>query len=81
MEWNYIDYNNSIPVVSSFLTIRKLNAKALAIAKQNKIEVVHCRSIIPAMVGETVQKKLGVKFIFDIRGFLADERVDGKFGT
>ncbi|MFT6166932.1 MAG: glycosyltransferase involved in cell wall biosynthesis [Vicingaceae bacterium] len=78
MEWNYIDYNNSIPVVSSFLTVRKLKAKALAIAKQNKIEVVHCRSIIPAMVGETVQKKEGVKFIFDIRGFWADERVDGK---
>mgnify|MGYP003649148708 CR=1 FL=1 len=78
IKWNYIDYNNSIPVVSSFLTVRKLKAKALAISKRNNIEVVHCRSIIPAMVGEAVQKKLGVKFIFDIRGFWADERVDGK---
>ena len=78
IEWNYIDYNNSIPVVSSFLTVRKLKAKALAISKQYQIEVVHCRSIIPAMVGESLQKRLGIKFIFDIRGFWADERVDGK---
>ena len=78
IEWNYIDYNNSIPVVSSFLTVRKLKAEALAIAKQHQIDVVHCRSIIPAIVGESLQKKLEIKFIFDIRGFWADERVDGK---
>ncbi len=76
--WYYIDYNNSIPVVSSFLTVRKLRSKALKIAKQCKIEILHCRSIIPALVGESLQKRLGIKFIFDIRGFWADERVDGK---
>ena len=76
--WNYIDYDNSIPVISSFLTVQKLKAKALALAKQYKTQIVHCRSIIPAMVGESLQKKLGVKFVFDIRGFWADERVDGK---
>ena len=76
--WDYIEYNNSIPVLSSFLTVRNLKAKAVVIAKRDQIQVVHCRSIIPAMVGESVQKKLAVKLIFDIRGFWADERVDGK---
>ena len=76
--WNYIDYDNSIPVISSFFTVQKLKSEALKIAKEFKIQVVHCRSIIPAMVGEVLQQKLGIKFIFDIRGFWADERVDGK---
>ena len=76
--WNYIDYNNSIPVISSFLTVPKLKSKALKIAKEFKTQVVHCRSIIPAMVGQVLQQKLSIKFIFDIRGFWADERVDGK---
>jgi len=76
--WHYLDYNNSIPVVSSFLTVRKLKVKAFEIVKQHTIELVHCRSIIPALVGESLQKKLGIKFLFDIRGFWADERVDGK---
>ena len=78
IRWDYIEYNNSIPVLSSFLTVRKLKAKAVVIAKRDQIQVVHCRSIIPAMVGESVKKKLAVKLIFDIRGFWADERVDGK---
>jgi glycosyltransferase involved in cell wall biosynthesis len=78
IQWDYIEYNNSIPVLSSFLTVRKLKAKAVVIAKRDQIQVVHCRSIIPAMVGESVKKKLAVKLIFDIRGFWADERVDGK---
>lgn len=78
INWAYIEYDNSIPVVSSFLTVRKLKAKALEIAKARNINVVHCRSIIPAMVGRSLQQKVGAKFIFDIRGFWADERVDGK---
>ena len=70
IDWHYIDYNNSIPVISSFLTVRKLRAKALKIAQQNKIEVVHFRSIIPAMVGETLQKKRASNsfLIFEVFG-------------
>ncbi len=43
----------------------------------NPFLLVHCRSYITALVGLWMKKKFGVKVIFDMRGFWADERVDG----
>jgi glycosyltransferase involved in cell wall biosynthesis len=40
-------------------------------------QVVHCRSYIPAIIGLLSKQYLKTKFIFDMRGFWADERVDG----
>ena len=39
--------------------------------------MVHTRPGIPTLVALSVIKKTGVKFLNDIRGFWADERVDG----
>jgi glycosyltransferase involved in cell wall biosynthesis len=39
--------------------------------------VVHCRSYLPALVGLYLQKKFKARFIFDMRGFWADERIEG----
>jgi len=49
---------------------------SLYLHKRHQFEIVHCRSYIPALVGLRF-KKMGVKFVFDMRGFWADERVDG----
>jgi glycosyltransferase involved in cell wall biosynthesis len=43
----------------------------------HSFKLVHCRSYISAIVGEKLKKEFGIKFLFDIRGFWADERVDG----
>tara|TARA_B100000579_G_scaffold391473_1_gene366723 strand:+ start:251 stop:1429 length:1179 start_codon:yes stop_codon:yes gene_type:complete len=42
-----------------------------------KIEIIHARSYVPSVIAIVMKKLLGVKFIFDMRGFWADERVDG----
>jgi glycosyltransferase involved in cell wall biosynthesis len=39
--------------------------------------LVHCRSYISALIGQAAKKKFGCRFIFDMRGFWADERIDG----
>jgi glycosyltransferase involved in cell wall biosynthesis len=38
--------------------------------------MLHCRSYIAAEMGLYLKKKKGVKFLFDMRGFWADEKVD-----
>ena len=38
---------------------------------------MHCRSYITGIVGQYLKAKFAVKFLFDIRGFWVDERVDG----
>jgi len=44
---------------------------------KDRFDGVHCRSYISAIMGLLSQKVFHTKFIFDMRGFWADERVDG----
>lgn len=41
-----------------------------------RIEIVHVRSYVPAVLGLLLKKFFGIRFIFDMRGFWADERLD-----
>ena len=42
------------------------------------IDLIHCRSYITSIVALKIKIKYNIPFIFDMRGFYADERVDGK---
>lgn len=42
-----------------------------------KIRIVHARSYVPSVIALSLQRLTKIKFIFDMRGFWADERVDG----
>ena len=42
-----------------------------------RIRVVHARSYVPAVIALVLKRLTGVKMLFDMRGFWADERVDG----
>jgi glycosyltransferase involved in cell wall biosynthesis len=44
---------------------------------RHRIKVIHARSYPPALIALLLKKFFGIKFIFDMRGFWADERVDG----
>src|SRR6056300_228217 len=41
------------------------------------IKIIHARSYVPSVIALVLKKFMNVKFIFDMRGFWADERVDG----
>jgi glycosyltransferase involved in cell wall biosynthesis len=43
-----------------------------------RIEIVHVRSYVPAVLGLLLKKIFGIRFIFDMRGFWADERIDAE---
>jgi glycosyltransferase involved in cell wall biosynthesis len=42
-----------------------------------RIQIVHARSYVPSVIALALKKLFRVAFIFDMRGFWADERVDG----
>ena len=50
---------------------------ALWLALRHRASIVHVRSYVPATIGLIVSRLTGAKLLFDIRGFWADERVDG----
>ena len=77
IEWVPMPYTKKPPVLSTLWDLRKMKSAALSLHRQKQFKIIHCRSYISAMVGLQMQKSLGVKFVFDMRGFYADERVEG----
>ena len=77
IQWMPLGYTKKPPVISTLIDIIKLRKAAKRIHRQHKIDMVHTRPGIPALVGLWMKKKLGVKFLNDIREFYAESRVEG----
>lgn len=77
LRWHPRAYTKRPPVVSTILDLRRMQAAAEALDGQHRYDLVHCRSYLPALVGRTLKRRHNVRFLFDMRGFWADERVDG----
>lgn len=77
IHWAFTHYSNRPPLLSTSFLIRRMKKLAHAFYSINHFDIIHCRSLIPAMIGLSLKKKYGSKLIFDIRGFWADERVEG----
>ena len=76
--WKSIIYTKSPPIISTLKDVNKLWNVAIKLNDLDKFDIVHCRSYISAIVGLKMKNKFKTKFVFDMRGFWADERVDGK---
>lgn len=74
--WKPLLYTKNPPLISTVLDLRKMRKLAFKLHRENIFDVVHCRSDLPALIGSKLQKN-GVKLIFDMRGFWADERIEG----
>ena len=78
LKWHPISFHDSIPVLSKIYDRYLLKKTAFELYKKEKYDIVHCRSYIAAEIGLALKKELGAKFIFDMRGFWADEKKDSK---
>jgi glycosyltransferase involved in cell wall biosynthesis len=63
--------------ISTFLNLRNLNNAADKLQLINDFDMVHSRSGPATGIALRLKKKYKTKFLNDIRGFWADERVDG----
>lgn len=77
IEWQPLKYTKKPPVLSTLYDVYKIKQLAVRLHQQEAFSVVHCRSYIAALVGLQLKKSHALKFIFDMRGFWANERVDG----
>lgn len=77
IKWLPVSYSHLPSILSKQWNIARIKRKAINVCKQEQIDVVHCRSYMASLIGLFLKKKFGVKFIFDMRGFWADERIDG----
>jgi glycosyltransferase involved in cell wall biosynthesis len=76
--WHPIPYHSKPPVLSTLYDLYRMQKKVQEVLSKNKISLLHCRSYITALIGLQFKRNNNIPFIFDMRGFWADERVDGK---
>jgi len=77
IKWIPLRYHKKPPVLSTLFDIWKLWQNVKQEYKTNSFQIIHCRSYISSLAGLKTKQKWNVKFIFDMRGFWADERVEG----
>lgn len=77
IEWVPLSYTKSPQVLSTVYDIWRMKRAAVRLHRVHSFNIVHCRSYIAAFAGLMMKQKFGTKFLFDMRGFYADERVDG----
>lgn len=75
--WEPISYTAKPPILSTIRDIITLKKKVIKLKIEKDIKIIHCRSYISALIGLFMKRKFNIKFIFDMRGFWADERIDG----
>jgi glycosyltransferase involved in cell wall biosynthesis len=77
IEWHPLKYTKKPPIFSTIMDIYFMKSKISALHKNKNFDIVHSRSYISALIGLWMKSKWGTRMIFDMRGFWADERVDG----
>ena len=76
INWIHLKYTSKPYIISTIWDIIKGVFYAILISKKKKIDLVHSRGDIPALIALLLKKIIKFKFLFDMRGFWADERVD-----
>lgn len=78
IEWFPEKFNSSIPLASKIYDLKKMVNSAKSICKNNNISLIHCRSYQAAYTAMKIKKELNTPYLFDMRGFWVDERIDGE---
>lgn len=76
INWHPFRYHKSPSVPATLWDIARGIAFGVYLVKRYDIGIVHARSYIAGAIALTINKVTKTSFIFDMRGFWADERVD-----
>lgn len=76
IRWIPLRYHKYPSTISTLYDMAAGFLMAIFLKLRYKIEIVHARSYVAAMIALLLKGIFKVRFIFDMRGFWADERVD-----
>jgi len=74
IKWVHLNYHKSS--FRTYFDIFKGVVISHYICLRNRIDIVHSRSYLPALIALILNKTIKRKFVFDMRGLWADEKVD-----
>lgn len=76
IQWQSISFTARPPIIAKLYDQARLNAAATRLYKTERFDFIHCRSYVAAETAMKLSKRFNVPFLFDMRGFWVDERVD-----
>jgi glycosyltransferase involved in cell wall biosynthesis len=75
--WHPLTYHKTPSTLATAWDITCGVLVGLWLVFRYKITLVHARSYVPSVIALLLKQLTGVKYLFDMRGFWVDERVDG----
>ena len=78
IEWHPLKYLSAFPMLSGYLNVLAMKKKAFELNEINHFDIVHGRSYVASAAALDLKLKRKVAFVFDMRGFWGDEKIDGK---
>lgn len=76
IDWNWLPYHQKPSLPATTYDVVQGTRYARRLMRSRRIELVHARSHVAALIALRLKRRYGVKMIFDVRGLLADEYVD-----
>lgn len=74
IRWYPVPYRSRPPLLGTLLMLRQMERLALRLHREAPFQIVHARSYLASLLARRLKQRLGVRFLFDMRGFWADER-------
>ena len=75
--WHPLRYHKRPTALATAWDIACGIGLGLWLVLRHRLGIVHARSYVPSVMALALKRITGVKYVFDMRGFWADERVDG----
>jgi glycosyltransferase involved in cell wall biosynthesis len=77
VDWRPLRYHRRPPVLATAIDVFAGRRALTSAAREGEPAILHVRSYVPALIALLARPRTGGKLLFDIRGFWADERVEG----
>ena len=75
--WHPLRYHKRPSALATAWDIACGIVVGLWLVLRHRLRIVHARSYVASVIALILKRLTGVKYVFDMRGFWADERVDG----
>lgn len=76
IEWYPLRYHKRLSVAATAYDVARGVAVSGRIVREKGIQIVHARSYVASLIARRLQQQFGVRYLFDMRGFWPDEKVD-----
>ena len=77
IQWHPLTYHKRPTALATAWDIGVGIITGLWLVLRYRFRIVHARSYVPSVIALVIKRLTGVQYVFDMRGFWADERVDG----